>query len=421
MLPAVLFNRGNIYNIDYDSTQYEYFQNAYNSLNYFEIKPQQYIVYGNKYVVFMDVETDFKDDGVFKYSFCKPVDNAPDIELDARLYEDSGEGLVHWIINWTTESFTYDHIDFDILIKSLNVKSPSQITLVTGAYLEQEFMPQEMIDNVQSRGVNLLSGDTLRYVLFTDENIRYNKEHFYKARIEQIERKLKPRFRSVCYNRRARPHRILILAHMRSKGYIDSCIHSLGDHAPRGEGNSYSKNEPYFDYLSDDVDYYINHEGFVTPVIGEQDIDLDFNHAPTVFLPHAMNSTLHIVTETVPEVPYNSSFITEKSYKPFLMMQPFIQFGDVNNIEVLRRKGFRTFDRWINHDYDKEPDHKTRMIKFLAELDRLHSMSDEWWSETLIEMLGDLTYNFEQMHKQDKDPFAPACDLIPILTQFKQS
>ena len=51
---------------------------------------------------------------------------------------------------------------------------------------------------------------------------------------------------------------------------------------------------------------------------------------------HALHSVLHITTETA-QTPH--TIITEKSYKPFLMMQPFITIGNQYNIARLREMG----------------------------------------------------------------------------------
>ena len=62
------------------------------------------------------------------------------------------------------------------------------------------------------------------------------------------------------------------------------------------------------------------------------------------------NFGLDIVTETVFDYPY--PFITEKTLRPITSKRPFIVVGAVGTLNLLRKKGFRTFNQILDESYD---------------------------------------------------------------------
>jgi len=106
---------------------------------------------------------------------------------------------------------------------------------------------------------------------------------------------------------------------------------------------------------------------------------------------HALNSYFSIVIETDMSMyrledgmEYNmfaTTFLTEKTFKVFPMMHFFIIFGLPGTIDTLRDQGYDVFDDIINHDYDNNYDPAERLIRFIAEVDRLLNISKEEWHE----------------------------------------
>jgi hypothetical protein len=99
----------------------------------------------------------------------------------------------------------------------------------------------------------------------------------------------------------------------------------------------------------------------------------------------------------------SKAFVTEKSIKPFAMMQPFVIFGAPYQVRSLKEMGFNTFDKWIDHSYDIEIDDCRRMNLFLTELDRLFKIDEKTWSNLLFDMLPDLTFNYYKQLTYTKD------------------
>ena len=88
----------------------------------------------------------------------------------------------------------------------------------------------------------------------------------------------------------------------------------------------------------------------------------------------ANNSLIHVVTETVATGKRNH--LTEKTFKPIVMQQPFIIQSCGGSLEYLRRYGFRTFGEFWDESYDEANDDiRTKEIGRL--LESLHNMNQK--------------------------------------------
>jgi len=82
----------------------------------------------------------------------------------------------------------------------------------------------------------------------------------------------------------------------------------------------------------------------------------------------------HITTETrMGEEP--SCFISEKTWRPILNLQPFIYFGGYKALAKLHELGFKTFGNIIDESYDLELDPVKRFNMAKKEVIRLKNMS----------------------------------------------
>jgi len=95
----------------------------------------------------------------------------------------------------------------------------------------------------------------------------------------------------------------------------------------------------------------------------------------------AYNTALHLVAETVFD---NSKIhITEKTFKPMVMKQPFIVFAGPGTLQYLKNYGFRTFDCVWDESYDQEQDHDLRLAKIINIIKDLSCRSDEAFEEII--------------------------------------
>lgn len=104
------------------------------------------------------------------------------------------------------------------------------------------------------------------------------------------------------------------------------------------------------------------------------------------------DSYLHITSETCFDT-YGSPFMSEKTFRPILNLQPFIYIGNYKGLEELRRLGFKTFDGYIDESYDLEPDPKKRFAMITAEILRFANMSIEELHQWYYSVVDILIYN----------------------------
>jgi hypothetical protein len=81
---------------------------------------------------------------------------------------------------------------------------------------------------------------------------------------------------------------------------------------------------------------------------------------------------LNIVTETLYD--NESLFISEKTYKPIYLCQPFIVFGNPFTLNKLHELGYKTFDKWWDESYDSELDLKKRFDKIVNVLEQISDL-----------------------------------------------
>ena len=113
--------------------------------------------------------------------------------------------------------------------------------------------------------------------------------------------------------------------------------------------------------------------------------------------PLANKSLLHVVTETV----YHGKklHLTEKSFKPIVMQQPFVLVSCQGSLEYLRRYGFKTFNAFWDESYDTADD-ATRILKIgklLKDLDNLSLKEKQQLQQALISTV---EYNFNWFYSQ---------------------
>jgi hypothetical protein len=88
----------------------------------------------------------------------------------------------------------------------------------------------------------------------------------------------------------------------------------------------------------------------------------------------ANNSLIHVVTETIYRG--NKNHLTEKTFKPIVMQQPFIIQSCKRSLEYLRRYGFKTFGEFWDESYD-EADDGVRTYEIGKLLENINTMSQK--------------------------------------------
>ena len=112
----------------------------------------------------------------------------------------------------------------------------------------------------------------------------------------------------------------------------------------------------------------------------------------------ADRSLIHVVTETV----YydRKNHLTEKTFKPIVMQQPFIIVSCRGSLEYLKSYGFKTFNEFWNESYD-DADDTVRIIKvakLLADLDGISAQEKKQLQKHLAPVV---EHNFRWFYSRE--------------------
>lgn len=109
----------------------------------------------------------------------------------------------------------------------------------------------------------------------------------------------------------------------------------------------------------------------------------------------------HVVSETV--FYHDKLHLTEKIFKPIVARRPFILVGAPGNLAYLKSYGFKTFDRWIDENYDHETDPDARIEKIVTQVEKLCQLSEDKLIQMHQEMQEVLDYNFNHFYGKFKE------------------
>jgi hypothetical protein len=126
-------------------------------------------------------------------------------------------------------------------------------------------------------------------------------------------------------------------------------------------------------------------------------------------------SYLYITTETRFK-DGTTPFLSEKTFRPMVNLQPFLYFGNYHSLKVLHDYGFKTFHPYIDESYDNETDPKKRILMLEQELVKfvnrpIQEIHDWYYSITDI-----LLYN--QQHLATFKNFNPYGNFIKDIQEF---
>lgn len=96
-----------------------------------------------------------------------------------------------------------------------------------------------------------------------------------------------------------------------------------------------------------------------------------------------------------------STFTSEKVFKPIACYHPFIVLGGRGELDILKRRGYRTFSKWFDESYDTLPDTQ-RMDAIIEVLKYIDSIKDKVsWFESMRPVL---EHNRKQLEKNSTKP-----------------
>ena len=125
--------------------------------------------------------------------------------------------------------------------------------------------------------------------------------------------------------------------------------------------------------------------------------DVIDNQSMHINLESHLSSFFNLVTETC--FYENFNHLTEKVFRPIVMMQPFVLASTTNSLEYLKSYGFKTFDHWIDESYDKIKNPFKRIEAIADVIQYISSLSKEQQQAMFNEMLPTLLYNRRHFYK----------------------
>lgn len=211
-------------------------------------------------------------------------------------------------------------------------------------------------------------------------------------------------------NRAARQHRYYLLYELVRKNLLDKCIMS------------------FLSPMKDDVDHIQKWllrycDGIDSKTIKRANkmlpIELDTQqHKDKKGFPSNQtskdwytNSYISIVSET-DFISNNYPFNSEKTFRPFVNLHPFIHFGNIGAIQLLHELGFKTFAPYINEDYAYEDNKKKRAQLLIKEVERLGNMP--------LDEIHNLYYNLKDTLLYNQEHLKSFIDTNPYVELFEK-
>ena len=124
------------------------------------------------------------------------------------------------------------------------------------------------------------------------------------------------------------------------------------------------------------------------PGLGRGFFDADLPFQPI----HYRNSLFSFVMCAFPFVE-NAMHLHSSTFNPIYCGHPIIQFGPYQSLKELKKRGFKTFDKWWDESYDEEKNPWERLKKVLILIEELNKKSKKELFEMYIDMKEVLQHN----------------------------
>jgi hypothetical protein len=324
-------------------------------------------------------------------------------EMPTRIKEDVASGKCRYIIDHSFEGYWGIRWDYIQYIFSCKREDIIWLTADFSVIFEPHIFKRNNKDACETHYSNWWERQCAELV---DDPGGVNYEIIKDIRLKQLQLIEKRTTRDkMCtyYNRRIRTSRIVMMSIMHHNNLLDETYWSWGGdvdggmrwdeslrsyhlHPKQIGGGKYEKSY-------DTIAKWGNIQN------GEPSKeDLQVNLVNTLNKDHILNTNFQFINETW-ATNGDTIFLSEKSFKPFMLMQPFITYGDRYTIQALREYGYNVFDKWIDHSYDSEINALKRAEMVALEIKRLQSLSPSEWTDMLYDMRDGLIHNAKNLEK----------------------
>lgn len=218
--------------------------------------------------------------------------------------------------------------------------------------------------------------------------------------INLIENKTPRKKMCTYYNRRIRTHRINMMCVMHHNNLLDNTYWSWGGNVDNSVDWNHTLKKYHMQMgaapYEKSYDTLSTWGNLQNGMLSKE--NLAINLVNTLNKEHILDTNFQFIIETW-ATSGDTTFLSEKSFKPFMLMQPFITYGDRYTVRTLREYGYNVFDKWINHSYDTIKDPMERAEAVVVEMKRLQSFTSIEWADILYDMRDALVYNVRNLEK----------------------
>lgn len=221
------------------------------------------------------------------------------------------------------------------------------------------------------------------------------------------------RYKFLCMNRRPSPHRMALATKLID--YQQDGILTLAKHGGFGEDFYKTVEQQFFEEFAMLKDEYIKKVFPNIPLTYNDGIDPDNenpNHDDKI--EKFRQSYLHVITETYYK--NDTLFLSEKIFKPIRHCQPFVVFGNPGTLEQLKILGYKTFDKFIDEQYDLETDFNKRLQMIADSIQSFISKSSEELTTIMKEMKPIFEHNLNNMDRRHR-----VCIKLNLLTDLRNA
>jgi len=229
------------------------------------------------------------------------------------------------------------------------------------------------------------------YSYFPDDELYYKYLHADGGYVTQVNTDIRSK-KFTCLNRVDKPFRRLFAATLVEHGLVDDAYFSYTDRKYRVEYETRGSDVGNWDTWDHTV-----LERFTPPYRCDDLQDYEHNSHKLIDTRFFQDAYFNVVVETH----INNLFLTEKTFKPILNLQPFVIVGAPRSLRLLRELGYKTFGDYIDESYDLEDNAEQRLKLCLNAIEQIAYMSHAEHQEMQRAMADVLLYN-QQHFLSDK-------------------
>ena len=216
-------------------------------------------------------------------------------------------------------------IDFVKFSEIYNCPLDKIVYLIPNEISKSSFPVKHIVNNLSMLSIGARTWDT-----------SYYKENFEK-KVTQILAKTSTKYKGLLYARNPRLERLVVLSDLKEYELLEYFNFSLLNNI-KNKQQAITQAQTLY---NKNITCYVN--TLKTPIYSTDntlEFDSNQNFIEQVDWGHSLSSSFQVVIESYPDT---TAFITEKSMKPFTMLQPIVVFGSAFTVKNLSPVVFRLY------------------------------------------------------------------------------